>query len=269
MGMDRPRIEPSPSRMLSGCDATTPTAPELSRPRVLKYPLRIAFSAEAVQRERPATKASLPALALAAERKRKETKGVRRQQKGRLEAALLCPQREPTKGVRRQQKGSKKAGRAGRDRASALKTVPCRSRFWRDAQQTLSEKDQRSAHMGMDRLGIEPGLSRMLSGCDATTPTAPELMRPRVLNYLLGTAYGQPVRPLFFLSAAGALLLVGARCGQTSAGPPARPLFFLFDAGALLLVGARCGQTSAAWTSAGSEAFVAGRSLWTDSLAAF
>ena len=40
-------------------------------------------------------------------------------------------------------------------------------------------------------------------------------------------------------------------------------------AGALLLVGARCGQTSAAWTSAGSEAFVAGRSLWTDSLAAY
>ena len=50
---------------------------------------------------------------------------MRRQQKGRLDA-LLCPQREPTKGVRRQQKGSKKAGRAGRDRASALKTVPCR-----------------------------------------------------------------------------------------------------------------------------------------------
>ena len=32
------------------------------------------------------------------------------------------------------------------------------------------------------------------------------------------------------------------------------------------LVGARCRQTSAAWKSAGSEAFVAGRSLWTDSL---
>ena len=46
MGMDRPGIEPSPSRMLSGCDTTTPTAPELSRPRVLKYLLRIAFSAE-------------------------------------------------------------------------------------------------------------------------------------------------------------------------------------------------------------------------------
>ena len=46
----------------------------------------------------------------------------------------------------------------------------------------------------------------------------------------------------------------------------ARPLGLFssfFDAGALLLVGARCGQTSAAWTSAGSEAFVAGRSLWT------
>ena len=35
------------------------------------------------------------------------------------------------------------------------------------------------------------------------------------------------------------------------------------------LVGARCGQTSAAWKSAGSEAFVAGRSLWTDSLTAY
>ena len=35
------------------------------------------------------------------------------------------------------------------------------------------------------------------------------------------------------------------------------------------MVGARCRQTSAAWKSAGSEAFVAGRSLWTDSLAAY
>ena len=104
--MDRLGIEPSPSRMLSGCDTTTPTAPELSRPRVLKYPLRIAFSAEAVQ---------------------KETKGARRQQKGRLEAERAGPHSfAHSKGVRRQQKGSKKVGRAGRDRASALKTVPCR-----------------------------------------------------------------------------------------------------------------------------------------------
>ena len=45
-------------------------------------------------------------------------------------------------------------------------------------------------------------------------------------------------------------------------------LFFPFPFGCRRtpLVGARCGQTSAAWKSAGSEAFVAGRSLWTDSL---
>ena len=40
-----------------------------------------------VQRQRPATKASLPAL---------------------FQAALVCPQRAPAKGVRRQQKGTKK-----------------------------------------------------------------------------------------------------------------------------------------------------------------
>ena len=71
--------------------------------------------------------------------------------------------------------------------------------------------------MGMDRLGIEPGPSRMLSGCDATTPTAPELMRPRVLNYLLGTAFraeDPPVRPFFFLSAAGALLWLVLAVGK-------------------------------------------------------
>ena len=50
MGMDRPGIEPGPSRMLSGRDATTPAAPELSRPRVLNYLLRTAFSAEALSR---------------------------------------------------------------------------------------------------------------------------------------------------------------------------------------------------------------------------
>ena len=130
--MDRPGIEPSPSRMLSGCDTTTPTAPELSRPRVLKYLLRIAFSAEAAKRERPATKASLPACAGSREEKERNQRSApaaKRKTRGRTGGpALLCPQREPTKGVRRQQnqKGSKKAGRAGRDRASALKTVPCR-----------------------------------------------------------------------------------------------------------------------------------------------
>ena len=69
--------------------------------------------------------------------------------------------------------------------------------------------------MGMDRPGTEPGPSRTLSGCDATTPTAPELRRPRVLNYLLGTAFSAEAlsRPARSASAP----LVGARCGQTSA----------------------------------------------------
>ena len=54
--------------------------------------------------------------------------------------------------------------------------------------------------MGMDRPGIEPRPFRMLSGCDATTPTAPELRRPRG----------------FFSTP-----LAGARCGQTSAAESA------------------------------------------------
>ena len=43
MGMNQPLSQ-------CGCDATTPTAPELSRPRVLNYLLRTAFSAEALSR---------------------------------------------------------------------------------------------------------------------------------------------------------------------------------------------------------------------------
>ena len=105
--------------------------------------------------------------------------------------------------------------------------------------------------MGMDRPGIEPRPSRMLSGCDATTPTAPELRRPRVLNYLLSTAFSaealsRPARSACFLPiCCRRTPLVGACCGQTSAawksaqapwsaGPPVRPLFFLSAAGALL-----------------------------------
>ena len=156
--------------------------------------------------------------------------------------------------------------------------------------------------MGMDRLGIEPGPSRMLSGCDATTPTAPELMRPRVLKHLLATAFSAEALSRPARSACFRTPFVDARCGgQTSAawnsahraqfsalklcrGPPVRPFFFLspfllpahsfgffpfpFCCRRTLLVGARCGQTSAAWKSAGSEAFVAGCSLCTDSFAA-
>ena len=81
--------------------------------------------------------------------------------------------------------------------------------------------------MGMDRLGIEPGPSRMLSGCDATTPTAPELMRPRVLKHLLATAFSAEALSRPARSACFRTPFVGARCG---------------------------GQTSAAWNSAQAPA---------------
>ena len=89
------------------------------------------------------------------------------------------------------------------------------SRPWQDAQQTLSEKDQRRRTWAWT--GREPGPSRVLSGCDAATPTAPELRRPSVLNYLLGTAFraeDPPARPFFFLSAAGALLWLALAVGK-------------------------------------------------------
>ena len=85
----------------------------------------------------------------------------------------------------------------------------------------------------------------------------------------------------FFLSAPGRAQFSGLKLCH---GPPVRPFFvlsaFLLPAHSFCyfpfpfccrrapLVGARCGQTSAARKSAGSEAFVAGRSLWTHSLAA-
>ena len=107
----------------------------------------------------------------------------------------------------------------------------------------------------MDRPGIAPGPSRMLSGCDATTPTTPELRRPRVLS-ALKLCHHQPVLPVFFLSAAGALLwlvlavgkrvrpgkalklLQGTVFSAEALSRPARPAFFLpfcsSAAGALL-----------------------------------
>ena len=111
----------------------------------------------------------------------------------------------------------------------------------------------------------------------------------------LKLCHGPPVRLFFFLSAAGALLwlvlAVGKRVRARSSGlfssfllpahsfgwcslwanecGPARSAAFLpFCCRRTPLVGARCGQTSAAWNSAGSEAFVAGRSLWTHSFTA-
>ena len=100
--------------------------------------------------------------------------------------------------------------------------------------------------MGMDRLGMEPSPSRMLSGCHATTPTAPELRRPRVLNYPLTTAFSaealsRPARSWRSLWANECgLEKRSSTCrAQFSAlklchGPPVRPFFFLSAAGALL-----------------------------------
>ena len=127
----------------------------------------------------------------------------------------------------------------------------------------------------------------MLSGCHATAPTAPEMRRPRVLNYLLGTAFSaealsQPARsacllPICCRRTFWLALAVGKQVRARSFG-----IFFFFLLPALFwflpfpfccrrapLVGARCGQTSAAWKSAGSKAFVTGRFLWTDSLIAY
>ena len=66
-------------------------------------------------------------------------------------------------------------------------------------------------------------------------------VRPgKALQHLQGTffsaeALSRTARPAFFLPfCCRRAPLVGARCGQTSAGPPVRPLFFLSAAGALL-----------------------------------
>ena len=71
--------------------------------------------------------------------------------------------------------------------------------------------------MGMDRPGTEPGPSRMLSGCDAATPTAPELRGPKVLKHLQGTvlfraqALSRPARSAFFLALLWLVLAVDKR----------------------------------------------------------
>ena len=121
--------------------------------------------------------------------------------------------------------------------------------------------------MRMDRPGIEPGPSRRLSGCDATTPTAPELRRPRVLNYLLGTAFSAEALSLWLVLVVGKRVRPGNALKHlqgtvfsaealSSFLLPARSFAFFpfpFCCRRTPLVGARRGQTSAAWKSAGSE----------------
>ena len=123
--------------------------------------------------------------------------------------------------------------------------------------------------MGMDRPGIEPDPSRMLSGCDTTTPTGPE-PRPRVLKCLLGTAFraealSRPARSASFLpfccrrTPFGWCSLWAIKCGL------ARSASFLpFCCRRTPFGWCSLWTNECAWTSAGSKAFVAGRSLWTD-----
>ena len=48
----------------------------------------------------------------------------------------------------------------------------------------------------MDTLGIEPRASRMLSGCDTTTPCAPLLLNPGVAQFRLNACPKQPTMSL-------------------------------------------------------------------------
>ena len=142
------------------------------------------------------------------------------------------------------------------------------SRPWQDAQQTQREKDQ-------DR-------RRRTWACHYTNcPWAECSTTCWAQLSALKLCHGPPVQPFFFLSAAGALLwlvlAVGKRVRARLFGLfssfllPAHSFGFFpfpFCCRRTPLVGARCGQTSAAWKSAGSDSFVAGRSLWTDSLTA-
>ena len=72
--------------------STRQSAPAAERKRKERWVGIVHAVKLCVQREWPATRASLPAL---------------------FQAALVCPQRAPTKGVHRQQKGRKDAERAG------------------------------------------------------------------------------------------------------------------------------------------------------------
>ena len=80
----------------------------------------------------------------------------------------------------------------------------------------IGRLSQTQTRMGMDRPGIEPALSH--AGCDAATPTTPELRRPRVLKALLAADFSAEALSRPARSACLRTPLVGARCGgQTSA----------------------------------------------------
>ena len=171
----------------------------------------------------------------------------------RLEAALASPQRARTKGVRRQPAPPLESYRSpGRDQQEQLRV----QRAWRPHLLRRSEHEPKECAGSLLRRGRVPNVA-----FEWPLFAVGKRARPgKALKHLQGTVFSaealsRPARPAFLLpSCCRRTPLVGSRCGQRSASSlpfccRRTPLVsFLF--------------LSAAGASAGSEAFVAGRSLW-------
>ena len=172
----------------------------------------------------------------------------------RLEAALASPQRARTKGVRRQPAPPLESYRSpGRDQQEQLRV----QRAWRPHSLRRSEHEPKECAGSLLRRGRVPHVA-----FEWPLFAVGKRARPgKALKHLQGTVFSaealsRPARPAFLLPfCCRRTPLVGSRCGQRSASSlpfccRRTPLVsFLF--------------LSAAGASAGSEAFVAGRSLWT------
>ena len=173
----------------------------------------------------------------------------------RLEAALASPQRARTKGVRRQPAPPLESYRSpGRDQQEQLRV----QRAWRPHSLRRSEHEPKECAGSLLRRGRVPHVAFELPLFAVGKRARPG----KALKHLQGTVFSaealsRPARPAFLLPfCCRRTPLVGSRCGQRSAASSLpfccrrTPLVsFLF--------------LSAAGASAGSEAFVAGRSLWT------
>ena len=174
----------------------------------------------------------------------------------RLEAALASPQRARTKGVRRQPAPPLESYRSpGRDQQEQLRV----QRAWRPHLLRRSEHEPKECAGSLLRRGRVPHVA-----FEWPLFAVGKRARPgKALKHLQGTVFSaealsRPARPAFLLPfCCRRTPLVGSRCGQRSASSlpfccrRAPLVSFLF--------------LSAAGASAGSEAFVAGRSLWTAS----
>ena len=170
----------------------------------------------------------------------------------RLEAALASSQRARTKGVRRQPAPPLESYRSpGRDQQEQLRV----QRAWRPHLLRRSEREPKECAGSLLRRGRVPNVA-----FEWPLFAVGKRARPgKALKHLQGTVFSaealsRPARPAFLLPfCCRRTPLVGSRCGQRSASSlpfccRRTPLVsFLF--------------LSAAGASAGSEAFVAGRSL--------